>query len=71
IKTVIIPAENKKDIKDIPQAVRRSIEFVLVEHADEVLSRALVLDDVLWKGKVAKAMDEAAHPPLDRPPSPA
>ncbi len=65
IRTLIIPAENKKDIKDIPQAVRRSLEFVLVEHADQVLERALMADGVLWKGTAAKAMDEAAHPPLD------
>ncbi len=65
IRTVIIPGENKKDIKDIPQAVRRSMKIVLVEHADEVLEQALVYEGPLWKGRVSKQMDEAARPPLD------
>lgn len=41
IKTVILPAENKKDLEDIPQKVKSKLEFVLVEHMDEVLVRAL------------------------------
>ena len=65
VRTVLIPAENKKDIKDIPQAVRRSMKIILVEHADAVLEHALVTDGELWKGRVAKQMDEAARPPLD------
>ena len=65
IRTVIIPGENKKDIKDIPQAVRRSMKIELVEHADAVLEQALVYEGSLWKGRVSKQMDEAARPPLD------
>ena len=65
IRTVLIPEENRKDIKDVPQQVRRSMKLVLVEHADEVLEHALATDGDLWKGRVAKRMDEAAHPPLD------
>lgn len=41
IKTVILPADNKKDIPEIPENVRRKMEFVLVEHMDEVLSVAM------------------------------
>ncbi|MCB9528978.1 MAG: endopeptidase La [Myxococcales bacterium] len=65
IRTVLIPSENKKDIKEIPQRVRKSMQIVLVEHADAVLERALKHDGHLWRGRVAKQMDEAAHPPLD------
>jgi ATP-dependent Lon protease len=65
IHTVLIPRENKKDIRDIPQQVRKGVEIVVVDHADEVLGLALRHDGVLWKGRVAKAMDEAAHPPLE------
>ena len=46
IKTVLIPAENEKDIRrfrPIDPARRSSIE--LVEHMDEVLRKALVLED--------------------------
>ncbi len=65
IRTVLIPEENRKDIKDVPSQVRRSMKIIPVEHADQVLEAALVHDDALWKGRVAKEMDEAAHPPLD------
>jgi ATP-dependent Lon protease len=41
IRTVIIPMENKKDLEDIPQNVKAKLEFVLVEHMDEVLETAL------------------------------
>ncbi len=45
IKTVIFPKENKKDIRDIPKSIRRSLELVLVEHMDDVLCHALRLED--------------------------
>ncbi|NMA00961.1 MAG: hypothetical protein GX923_00175, partial [Clostridia bacterium] len=34
--------ENEKDLEDIPQNIKRKLEFVLVEHMDEVLEKALV-----------------------------
>jgi len=42
IKTIIMPKENKRDIDEIPANVRRNLEFILVEHMDEVLEKALV-----------------------------
>ena len=41
IKTVILPADNAKDLEEIDQTVRRALQFVLVERADQVLSAAL------------------------------
>ncbi|MBS3897981.1 MAG: endopeptidase La [Dethiobacter sp.] len=41
IKKVILPAENKKDISEIPDNVSRKLEFVFVEHMDQVLAHAL------------------------------
>jgi ATP-dependent Lon protease len=51
IKKVVIPKENKKDLKDIPATVLKAIEIVLVEHMDEVLPHALVLEpgDTIFK----------------------
>ncbi len=40
--TIILPKENEKDIADIPETVRKKLEFVPVEHMDEVLKTALV-----------------------------
>ncbi|WP_251316965.1 endopeptidase La [Flintibacter muris] len=41
IKTVIIPADNAKDLEEIDQTVRKALQFILVERADQVLSNAL------------------------------
>jgi len=40
-KVIILPAENKKDLEDIPVNIKKMLEFVLVEEMDEVLARAL------------------------------
>ncbi|MCI9312540.1 MAG: endopeptidase La [Erysipelotrichaceae bacterium] len=42
IKTVVIPKANVKDIEDIPEAVKESIQFVAVEKISQVLDVALV-----------------------------
>jgi ATP-dependent Lon protease len=41
IKTVILPARNRRDFEDIPQSVRTKLEFVWAEKIDDVLARAL------------------------------
>lgn len=48
IDTIILPGENKKDLEEIPSNVKRKMKFVLVNHMDEVLDKALVKkgDDV-------------------------
>jgi ATP-dependent Lon protease len=65
IRTVLLPEENRKDIKDIPQAVRQGMTLITVSHADEVLQHALLHGDHLWKGRTAREMDEKAKPPID------
>jgi ATP-dependent Lon protease len=40
-KVIILPAENKKDLEDIPVNIKKMLEFVLVENMEEVLERAL------------------------------
>ncbi|HEX7672353.1 MAG TPA: S16 family serine protease, partial [Polyangiaceae bacterium] len=44
IKTVIVPKENRKDLREIPRRVLRALRVVLVDHMDDVLREALVLD---------------------------
>lgn len=41
IKTVIIPYENEKDLEDLPENVKKSINFIKVKNADEILKIAL------------------------------
>jgi ATP-dependent Lon protease len=42
IKRIILPVDNKKDLAEIPGNVRRRMEFVFVEHIDQVLEKALL-----------------------------
>ena len=41
IRTVILPARNRRDLEDIPDSVRRRLEFVWVERIEDVLAHAL------------------------------
>ena len=41
IKTVIIPKDNEKDLAEIDQTVRRSLNFILADHVDKVIDEAL------------------------------
>jgi ATP-dependent Lon protease len=45
ISTVILPKENRKDLRDVPRRVLKSLRLVLVDHVDDVLREALVLPD--------------------------
>lgn len=42
LTAVIMPKENKKDLEEIPEEVKKEITFYFVEHADEVLNLALL-----------------------------
>ncbi|MCH1627623.1 endopeptidase La [Fredinandcohnia quinoae] len=39
---ILLPKDNVKDLDDIPESVRKEMEFVPVSHLDEVLEHALV-----------------------------
>ena len=70
IKTVLIPAENEKDIKEIPAVILRTISIALVEHMDQVLRQALVLEhpeEFLKRPPVVVA--ETVPPPFVAPPA--
>ncbi len=41
IDTIIIPLDNKKDLEDIPEIVRKKMKFVIAEGMDTVLNTAL------------------------------
>jgi len=44
ISTVIIPRDNEKDLKDIPDKITKRIQVVMVEHMDEVIKVALAVE---------------------------
>lgn len=41
IKTVILPKRNEKDLEEVPESVRKEMNFIFVETIDEVLRYAL------------------------------
>jgi ATP-dependent Lon protease len=41
IKTVLIPAKNKKDLEEIPATIKRRLKFISVQNMNEVLDNAL------------------------------
>ncbi len=41
LKTIILPKDNKKDMEDVPENVKKDIQFIFAEHVEEVLSIAL------------------------------
>ncbi|WP_404333402.1 endopeptidase La [Sphingomonas sp. MMS12-HWE2-04] len=65
IKTVLIPAENEKDLAEIPANIREGLEIVPVKHVDEVLRLALIepLTAIDW----TDADELAAQPPVGVP----
>jgi len=44
LKTILIPKDNRKDLREIPRRVRDQLRIVTVEFMDEVLREALVLE---------------------------
>jgi ATP-dependent Lon protease len=64
VKTVLVPAENEKDIRDIPPTVLRAVQIELVEHMDQVLRKALVLDDPEDFLKEPEVQEESSPPPF-------
>ena len=63
IRTVIIPAENEKDLAEIPANIREGLEIVPVAHVDEVLTIALATPvvPIEW----TEADELAALPPAE------
>ncbi|WP_310601492.1 endopeptidase La [Desulfobulbus sp.] len=45
ITHVLIPKENQRNLKDVPQKIRGSLAIDLVDDVDEVLQRALILKE--------------------------
>ncbi len=45
IKKILFPFDNLKDLEDIPETVKKEIEFIAVKTMDEVLEHALVREE--------------------------
>jgi ATP-dependent Lon protease len=41
IETVMLPARNKKDLEDVPEAAREQVHFVWLDRVDDAVAAAL------------------------------
>ncbi len=57
IKTVLIPADNVKDLAEIPDNVKSGMDLIPVSHVDEVLKHALVRQPtpIVWDEEAEEA----------------
>lgn len=55
LKTVILPARNEADLEDLPEEVRKEIDFVYAETVDDVLNTALESFPIKPKPKKRKS----------------
>jgi len=64
IRTVLIPAENEKDLAEIPASVKEALEIIPVAHVDEVLARALSqpMVPIEWTDADEQATEPVVHP---------
>ena len=46
ITTVLLPSRNRKDLEDIPESVRRKMDFVWIEHVSDAVRAAIGSD--IW-----------------------
>lgn len=46
VKRVVLPNANKRDLEDVPESIKKSMEFLPVSHMDEVLKLALEQEHV-------------------------
>ncbi len=67
MKTVLIPKENRKDLRDIPKRIRDQLRIIPVEYVDDVLREALLLEkpDEFFR----KALPETEQVPATAPPA--
>jgi ATP-dependent Lon protease len=70
VKTVIIPKENEKDLKEIPSRILKALEIISVEHMDEVLKAALVVEnpELLFKENPEETAPPFFHEEVPVPP---
>jgi ATP-dependent Lon protease len=69
VSTLLIPRENEKDIAEIPKKIRSALEIICVDHMDQVLRHALVLEDPesLFRAPESRS---TMPPAIPAPPSP-
>lgn len=57
LTTIIVPEENKKDMEDIPDKVKKTVKFVFIKTADELLNVALK-SSIIKKARVLPRLNK-------------
>ena len=63
VKTIIVPFANKKDVLEIPEEFKKQLNFIFVEHLDEVL--AIALEEKVGTKTGRKTNSKAGKKPKD------
>jgi ATP-dependent Lon protease len=66
---VILPLKNEKDIRDVPEEIRKQIKLIMVESMDQVLEHALIRKPVALQTTPAEVL-ERGEEPSDTPAAP-
>ena len=67
LRTVILPAQNRKDLVDIPKQAKRAVHVELVSHMDQVLALSLLPPR---KGRRRPVARKSGSGPTAAPPAP-
>jgi hypothetical protein len=59
---VILPRKNEKDLRDVPEEIRKQIKLVLVDSMDEVLGAALRQKPKALEPSKPKVLDKGEEP---------
>ncbi len=68
-RAVIVPQKNEKDLRDIPDEIRKQIKLILVDSMDQVLANALRRKPAALKAPPAEIVDRTTDL-SDRPSAP-
>lgn len=63
VKTVVLPADNVKDLEEIDPTVRKAIEFIPAAHADTVIHSAIDLPQRGGKSEIPQAVQSESTLP--------
>ena len=61
IRTVLLPADNEKDLEEIDQTVRAGLRFVTVEQVDAVLAEALAVELTPGNKEIQHPLSDGTH----------
>ena len=67
IREAILPAENKRDLADLPDLIKKEMKLNCVEQMDEVLEIALVSRPMKLAEETPAALDQTPALPIPPP----